>query len=199
MNRTKYSIAAQSIMYPTKSDLPSSSKSVNFSPTVSTTYISSAGKWYTKEEFSNLRQDLRNTVERMIEHPDECSDDEDFCNLGLKNPEDFDYDSGARYYAFQSVMAEQDTQLRQGNYDPDQIAEAYRYITSLQQAVAEKRAAELAAELHSTGSSNLSALLSATQILQTLQEWGNSRPSESSLRNLILTNMEHVMGLYNIV
>ncbi|CAJ1953906.1 unnamed protein product [Cylindrotheca closterium] len=159
-------------MYPTTSDLTSSVKSVNFSPNVSTTYISTAGKWYTKEEFSNLRQDLRNTVERMIEHPDECSDDEDFCNLGLKTPEEFDYDRGARYYAFQSVMAEQDTQLREENYDPDQIAEAYTYITCLQQAVAEKRAAALAAELHPSGSSKLTSALSATPVLQTLQEWG---------------------------
>ncbi|KAL3929449.1 MAG: hypothetical protein SGBAC_012202 [Bacillariaceae sp.] len=155
-------------MSPPKSDYSFSSRSVNFAPRVSTIYISAEGtSWYTKEEFSNLRQDLRNTVEQMIEHPDECSKDEDFCGLGLKTLKEFEYDMGARYYAFQSVMTEQDSQLRRlQNYDHDQIAEAYICITCHQQVVAEKRAAALAAELHPGGLIKSSA----TQILEALQE-----------------------------
>lgn len=105
----------------------------------------------------------------MIEHPDECSEDENFCGLGLKTLEEFEYDMGARYYAFQSVMTEQDSQQRRRqNYDHDQIAEAYICITCHQQVVAEKRAAALAAELQPGGLIKSSA----TQILEALQEWG---------------------------
>lgn len=127
----------------------SSSKNVNFAPNVSIAYVpEEVGTWYTKEEFSNLRQDHRSSVERLIERPYECSIDKDFCPLGLKTAEELDRDMGVRYFAFQLVMTEQDTQQHKESFDADQIAEAYLCVTSYQQTVAEKRAAALAAELY---------------------------------------------------
>lgn len=134
-------------MVKTKTSEPTSgSKSVGFAPSVNVAYVpDECRSWYTKEEFAILRQDLRNSVKRMMKNPAEC---EDFCNLGLRSQEELYNDRSARYFAFQLVMTEQDAQQLKEFSDPDQIAQAYNYVTSYQQSVAEKRAAALAAELY---------------------------------------------------